>query len=108
MFGLNMRIQRGIREVAQFTSPTDILPTFFILPSLPYFLLLLIALPLGLDIILDHVVVDHIHLLMRLCLLDDLLVVALADGEEIFRGFGVGIDDGVLVALRSVDCRVYK
>lgn len=45
---------------------------------------------------------------MRLGLSDDLLVVALADRQKILGGFGVGVDHCVLIALRSVDCRVYK
>jgi hypothetical protein len=80
MFGFDMCIEGGVREVAQLASPAYILPALFILSGLPYLLLLLIALPLCLDIVLDHVVIDHIHLLVRLGLSEDLLVVSLADG----------------------------
>ena len=94
-----MRIQCRIGEVPRSSiASTDILPSLFILPGLPDFFLLNITLFLYLHIIFDHVVVDHIHLLMSFGLPHGLIVEPLANRDEIFLWWVrlIGVDSFIL------------
>lgn len=107
MLGFDVSIEGRIGEIAKLTSSADILPALLIFPGLPHFFLLLIGLALCLDVILNHVIVDHVLLLLRLCLTHHLLLVALTDRQKILRLLLVVVVNRFL-PLHAVHRRVYK
>ena len=63
MFGLNMCIKCRIGKIAQFTTPTSILSTLFIIPSFPSLFLFLLHSLRILRIIFNIKIMQHVHCL---------------------------------------------
>jgi hypothetical protein len=80
VLGLDVRVEGGIGEVSELAGPADVLPALLILAGLANLLLFLVSFAFSFNIILDHVVVDHVHLLVGLSQTHHFVLVALADG----------------------------
>lgn len=106
VLGLDMRVQCWVGEIAQFARPANILPTLLVLPRLPNLLLLLVGLAFSLNVILDHIVINHILLLLRLHLPHHLLLKPLANRQELLRLLLSVVNS--LVAFHPIDGGIYK
>ena len=88
MFGFNMSIQRGIRQVSEATSATNKFSTLFIFSGFSDFLFFLVAVFFwNVFVVFDLVVVEHVHFFLTLDGSDDFLVVYFGHRVEVVLFF---------------------
>lgn len=88
MFGFNMSIQRGIRQVSEATSATNKFSTLFIFSGFSDFLFFLVAVLFwNVFVVFDLVVVEHVHFLLTLDGSDNFLVVYFGHRVEVVLFF---------------------
>jgi hypothetical protein len=84
MFGLDMSVKCGIRQVSEATSATNKFSALFIFSGFSDFLFFLVAIFFwNVFVVLDLVVIQHVHFLLILDGSDDFLVVDLGHRVEV-------------------------
>lgn len=80
---LYVGVECGVGEVPQFASAADVLSALFVFASLPHLFLFLIGFAFSFDVVLHHIIVDHIHAFVGLSDARQFLLEATADRQKL-------------------------